>query len=150
MSVVETSTVIAASPEEVWDVVMDPHRLEEWVTIHRRVDEISDGAPRAGFRMKQTMRLRGATFHVRWLLADCEVGRRALWEGQGPARSRAQIEYLLDEEDGGTRFHYRNEFHPPLGSLGAAASRALIGGISEREAQRSLDRLKALLEDRSR
>jgi hypothetical protein len=103
-----------------------------------------------GFEMNQTIHLRGVNFHVRWELTDCDRARRALWEGRGPARSKAHIEYLLRPENGGTRFHYRNEFKPPLGPLGAAASRAVVGGISEREAERSLERLKALLEDGSR
>ena len=67
--------------------------------------------------------------------------------GQGPARSRAHTEYLLSEQDGQTCFDYRNEFKAPLGPLGAVASRALVGGIPQREANRSLERLKALLEN---
>jgi uncharacterized protein YndB with AHSA1/START domain len=146
MSVVDTETLIKAPPEAVWNVVMDPARLGEWVTIHRGVRDVSEGRPHVGFEMNQTIHLRGVNFHVRWELTECDAPRRALWEGRGPARSRAHIEYLMQPESGSTRFHYRNEFNPPLGPLGAAASRALVGGISEREAQRSLERLKALLE----
>jgi len=50
--------------------------------------------------------------------------------------------------DGGTAFAYRNDFKAPLGPLGAVASRALVGGIPEREANRSLARLKELIERR--
>lgn len=146
MSVVDTEILIKAPPEKVWDVAMDPHRLRDWVTIHRGVKDISKGTPREGFEMNQTLCLRGVNFHVRWELAECRQPSHALWEGRGPARSRAHIEYLLRADDGGTRFHYRNEFKPPLGPLGAAASRALVGGIPEREARRSLERLKALVE----
>jgi uncharacterized protein YndB with AHSA1/START domain len=146
MSVVDTETLIAAPPEAVWDVVMDPARLGGWVTIHRGVRDVSDGRPHVGFEMNQTIHLRGVNFRVRWELTECDPPRRALWEGRGPARSKAHIEYVLEPENGGTRFHYRNEFSPPLGPLGAAASRALVGGIPEREAQRSLERLQALLE----
>jgi hypothetical protein len=48
--------------------------------------------------------------------------------------------------NGCTRFDYRNEFHPPLGPFGALASRALVGGMPEREAIHTLERLRALLE----
>jgi uncharacterized protein YndB with AHSA1/START domain len=146
VTVVDTQTLIAAPPQAVWDIVMDPQRLSQWVTIHRGVRDVSPGGPREGFEMNQALSLRGFTFHVRWELTECEPPRRALWEGRGPARSEAHIEYLLKAEDGGTRFHYRNEFRAPLGPLGAAASRALVGGISTREAQRSLALLKALVE----
>jgi len=54
----------------------------------------------------------------------------------------------LSALDGGarTRFNYRNEFHPPLGPLGAVAGRALVGHLPRREADASLARLKALVE----
>ena len=96
--------------------------------------------------MEQTLCLRGVNFRVRWELTECTAPKRAVWEGHGPARSHAHTEYVLTAQDGGTRFDYRNEFRPPLGPLGAAASRALVGGLPAREAQRSLERLKALVE----
>jgi carbon monoxide dehydrogenase subunit G len=144
MSVVTTSILVPAPAHEVWELIMDPARLKDWVTIHRRLDRADDGPPRAGYEMEQRICLRGVEFKVRWELVDCQSDRRAVWEGRGPARSRAHTEYLLHDEDGGTRFDYRNDFRAPLGPLGAAASRALVGGLPEREAKRSLDRLRSL------
>jgi hypothetical protein len=46
----------------------------------------------------------------------------------------------------GTHFEYENEFKAPGGLLGKAASRVVVGGVPEREAKRSLQQLKALLE----
>ena len=145
MSTVNVSTHIPASPEAVWKTVMDPDRLGDWVTIHRRLRHADDGPPRVGYEMDQQIHLRGVNLDVHWRLTSCEPGRLAVWEGRGPARSRARIEYALRAESGGTRFDYRNEFHPPLGPLGALASRALVGGIPEREATRTLERLSELL-----
>lgn len=144
MSKVSASIEIPARPEEVWDLVMDPHRLGDWVTIHRRVESSDEGKPREGFHMAQRIALRGVELRVRWTLQECRPGALAVWDGRGPARSSARIRYLLSEQDGGTLFEYENEFRAPLGPLGAAASRALVGGISEREAQRSLEKLAAL------
>jgi uncharacterized protein YndB with AHSA1/START domain len=146
MSVVTVSTQIAATPEDVWKFVMDPARLKDWVTIHRRLLDADDGPARVGYEMDQQIHLRGVSLEVHWKLVDCEPCAKAVWEGRGPARSRARTEYVLHGERGGTRFDYRNEFHPPLGLVGALASRALVGGIPEREAKRTLDRLRAQLE----
>jgi carbon monoxide dehydrogenase subunit G len=148
MSSVNASIEIAAPPEAVWDVVMDPARLGDWVTIHRRLLKAPSGPPRAGDEMEQTICIRGANFRVSWELAECDAPRRAVWTGRGPARSRARTEYRLSSRDGGTRFDYANEFKAPLGPLGALASRALVGGVPEREAKRTLARLKELLERR--
>ncbi len=146
MSVVTASTWIAVQPADVWQMVMDPHRLSDWVTIHRRLDRADDGPPRVGYQMDQRIHLRGVGLEVHWTLAEVRRDELAVWEGRGPARSSAHSEYVLTAERGGTRFDYRNEFRPPLGPLGAVVSRALVGGMPEREARRTLDRLRTHLE----
>ena len=147
MSVVVAQLDIAAPPQEVWDFAMDPDNTLEWVTISREIGEYSPGPLRPGYRMDQKLCLRGVSFWVHWELKEIDAPWFARWEGKGPARSKAVIEDRLAERDGGTRFDYRNEFKAPLGPLGAAASRVVTGGIPEKEANASLRRLKALLED---
>ena len=146
MSRVSASISIAAPPERVWETVMDPRRLQSWVTIHRALLDADSGPPSVGYKMDQRIHLRGVTLEVRWELVECVPCRRAVWEGRGPARSRAHTEYLLAPDDGGTRFDYHNEFHAPLGPIGAIVSRALVGGIPQREANRSLAALKEQIE----
>jgi uncharacterized protein YndB with AHSA1/START domain len=147
MSTVTASIAIAQPPQRVWQTVMDPERLREWVTIHRALRSADAGPPHIGFEMHQRIHLRGVSMDIHWRLTECERDRRAVWEGRGPARSRAHTQYTLHPlADGGTRFEYANEFHAPLGPIGALASRALVGGIPEREAQRTLEQLRALLE----
>lgn len=146
MSLVTASIQIAAPPADVWKTVMDPSCLGEWVTIHRKLVHADDGPPRVGYMMDQQIHLRGVSLEVHWTLVDCRPGERAVWEGRGPARSHAHSEYILTAEDDGTRFDYRNEFRPPLGPVGALVSRALVGGMPEREAKRTLERLRALME----
>ena len=142
MSEVVTSIDIDAPPERVWRTVMDPERLHEWVTIHREL------VSHSGDEMEQVLCLRGAKFHVKWHLARRDEPHHAEWHGRGPARSHAETEYrLADNGRGGTRFDYRNEFRAPLGPLGALASRALVGGLPAKEADASLRRLKALVEN---
>jgi uncharacterized protein YndB with AHSA1/START domain len=147
MSTVSASIEIAAAAASVWETVMDPERLDDWVTVHRKLRHHDGGAPRVGYQMDQQIHLRGVSVDVHWTLVQCVPGELAIWEGRGPARSRARTEYQLRSlSSRRTRFDYRNEFHAPLGPLGALASRALVGGMPEREATRTLDRLRALLE----
>jgi uncharacterized protein YndB with AHSA1/START domain len=147
MSTVNVKTRIDAPIGEVWDTVMNPHLFKDWVTIHRAVSQVSSEPLKSGSTMVQTLSLRGVHFRVHWTLVDVEYPRRARWEGQGPAHSRAVIRYQLAEDgDGATTFEYTNEFKAPGGVLGTVASRVIVGGVSEREAHNSLARLKALLE----
>jgi uncharacterized protein YndB with AHSA1/START domain len=146
MTVVRTAIDVAASPERVWEIVMDPNRLGDWVTIHKAIRDVPPLPLRRGATFEQTLHLRGAPLHVGWSVVDLDPPRRAVWSGRGPAHSHAEIVYELTAIDGGTRFEYQNEFRAPGGPLGAVAGRVLVGGLSHREAQRSLQRLKALLE----
>jgi uncharacterized protein YndB with AHSA1/START domain len=147
MSTVNASIEIDAPPATVWETVMDPERLGDWVTIHRKLRHSDGGEPRVGYRMDQQIHLRGVSVDVHWRLVECVPCQHAVWVGSGPARSRARTEYVLNPApNGSTRFDYRNEFRAPLGPFGALASRALVGGMPEREATRTLDRLRSLLE----
>jgi carbon monoxide dehydrogenase subunit G len=149
MSVVHSSIAIAAPPAAVWAVVMDPRRFGEWVTIHRELRAFSDGPVREGATMEQTLHLRGADIRVHWLLVECTEPNFARWEGRGPARSSAHIEYRLTAVPQGTRFDYQNEFRAPLGAVGALASRTVMGQAPQREADRSLAALRAVIEGAS-
>lgn len=147
MSEVSTSIDLAVPPERVWEVLMDPDRLSEWVTIHRNLGEVSDRPLRKGSKLEQRLCVRGVTLPVKWEVTELDGCRMARWDGRGPARSRARTEYRLSPNgNGATRFDYVMEFKAPLGPLGAAASRVVVGGVPEREAKASLDRLKKLLE----
>jgi uncharacterized protein YndB with AHSA1/START domain len=141
MSTVMTTVEIAAPIEKVWDTLMDPYRLGDWVTIHKSVGKVSDPPLRKGSTMRQAMHVRGLTFHVNWTVVAIDKPGHAEWKGVGPAHSRARIRYELTSlDDGHTRFQYTNEFSPPGGRLGKVASRVIVGATSEREAKALLER----------
>ena len=98
MSQVQATIDIAAAPEQVYDVMLDPSRLHEWVTIHRKINRADSGEPREGFEMDQTLCLRHANFKVHWTLTEAERPHRATWEGKGPAGSYARTSYRLTAE----------------------------------------------------
>jgi carbon monoxide dehydrogenase subunit G len=144
-----TATIdIAVPPQRVWDVIMDPEHFDDWVTIHRKLGHVDDGDLRPGFRVEQTLCLHRANFKVKWSLAELDAPHHAVWEGKGPAGSHARIVDKLTPLNGGqeTRFDYVNEYSQPGGFLGRMAGRVLVAGSAERDATRSLERLKAFLE----
>jgi carbon monoxide dehydrogenase subunit G len=148
VTVVTASIDIAVPPQRVWDVIMDPSHFDDWVTIHRKLGHVDDGELRPGFRVDQTLCLHHANFKVKWSLTELDAPYHAVWEGKGPAGSHARIvDTLTALDDGGqTRFDYLNEYAQPGGFFGRMAGRVLVAGSAEREAHRSLERLKAYLE----
>jgi uncharacterized protein YndB with AHSA1/START domain len=147
MSTVKRTIDIDAPPEAVWDVIMDPSHYRDWVTIHRKIVSADDGPVREGYELAQRMALRHAPFTVHWTLTECDAPHHGTWEGKGPAGSYARVTNRLRENgNGGTHYEYENQFEAPGGALGRVASRVLVGGMPEREADSSLERLKALVE----
>ncbi len=144
---VREEVVIAADPERVWETIMDPTRLEQWVSAHDSVNGAAPGALDEGDSFKQRLRLAGKSFGVEWRVVEADPPNLARWEGAGPAGSKARVRYCLEGEDGGTRFVYENVFELPGGVLGKAAGAMLSAAPGKREARKSLERLRVLLED---
>jgi len=147
MSTVHVQIEIAAPAQVVFDTIMDPSRLADWVTIHRSLSDVSPNPARQGATMDQVLSIHGVPFKVHWTLAQVNAPYEAEWQGRGPALSKARIRYQLrGPREGPTTFDYMNEFSTPGGPLGRAASRLVVGHASEREARDSLSRLRTLLE----
>ncbi|HET9073311.1 MAG TPA: SRPBCC family protein [Solirubrobacteraceae bacterium] len=148
MSQVTAAISIDAPPQSVFDLVMDPNRLADWVTIHRSVTLTSASAQEPGATMDQVLSMRGVSITVHWTLVTAIPPREAEWQGRGPAGARAFIRYRISGPvEGPTRFEYTNDFSTPGGRIGLAASKVIVGSASEREARRSLEKLKALMEN---
>jgi carbon monoxide dehydrogenase subunit G len=142
---VERSITIAAPPERVYDTVMDPSRLEDWVTIHHQLVDAPNGPLEKGSKLTQTLRLAGRRFTVRWTVVQNEPCKQVVWEGQGPVASHARVVYGFHQDGEATRFSYTNEYDLPGGALGRVAGRA-VARITQKELEGSLQRLKSLVE----
>ena len=95
MTAVTASIEIDVPPDRVWDVIMNPRHFGDWVTIHRKLGSVDRGDLREGYKVEQTLCLHRANFRVKWSLARCDAPHHAIWEGKGPAGSRARIEDTL-------------------------------------------------------
>ena len=143
---VEREIDMAAPPQKVHDVVMDPRCLERWVSIHHSLDEAPAGQLRKGSKLAQCLKLAGRKFHVRWTVVENDPAKRVVWEGKGPVRSRARVEYEFEPNgDDGTHFFYSNEYHLPGGPLGGMAGQ-VVRRVTGKELDKSLKALKALVE----
>jgi uncharacterized protein YndB with AHSA1/START domain len=147
MSAVHVEIDIDAPIERVWETIMNPNRLADWVTIHRSVSGVSAHPDQRGATMSQVLHMRGVSFKVHWKLVEVNAPNLAKWEGRGPAHSQAHILYeLTPRGETRTHFAYTNEFKTPGGTLGNVASRVVVGNASEREARNTLAQLKRLLD----
>ncbi|MFL5850356.1 MAG: SRPBCC family protein [Solirubrobacteraceae bacterium] len=56
----EQTFTVASSPESVFDYMTDPANLRDWQTSKTRVEVLSDGEPRQGYRMREWTKPPGA------------------------------------------------------------------------------------------
>jgi carbon monoxide dehydrogenase subunit G len=141
---VERSLQLNASPKEVRDLVMDPRRLEDWVSIHKRLEDAPDGQLQKGSELTQCLKLAGSTFKVTWKVSE-NSPEKVVWQGKGPMRSKAKVVYEFEARDGGTCFSYLNEYDLPGGPLGRMAGPA-VRRVTGGEVEKSLNNLQKLFE----
>ncbi len=142
---VERKVQINASPEALYEVVMDPRCLEKWVTIHQLLEDAPDGQLRKGSTLTQSLKLAGKGFKVRWTVVENEPAKRVVWEGKGPVRSKAKVIYEFEADGDRTTFFYANEYDLPGGPVGRMAG-PMVKKVTAGELDESLKRLKALVE----
>jgi carbon monoxide dehydrogenase subunit G len=142
---IDASVDVDAPPEAVYGLVMDPRRLDEWVSIHESLLEAPPGELDQGAKLSQCLKVAGKRFNVHWRVIEDDRPTRVVWEGSGPVWTKARVTYEFDARDGGTRFSYRNEYELPGGAAGRVAGRA-VARAAKREMKRSLDRLKDIVE----
>jgi carbon monoxide dehydrogenase subunit G len=142
---VEHTTAIDAAPAELFDVVTNPRRLADWVTIHEELVKAPAGALRKGSKLTQKLKLAGRCFTVEWTVVESERPRKVVWKGRGPVHSEASVTYELEPNGGGTRFSYRNDYQLPGGPIGRIAG-PLVTRVTKRELEASLERLRKLVE----
>jgi acetyl-CoA C-acetyltransferase len=142
---VERDIEIAAAPEEVYDLIADPDRLGEWVTIHQYVDGDAPAELVEGAKMTQCLKLAGRNFKVKWKVVESDRPNKLVWEGRGPMRSKAKVVNTLTETGKGTKFSYLNEYSLPGGPLGNMAG-PVVRRVTGGEVDKTLQKLKELLE----
>jgi uncharacterized membrane protein len=124
MSVVEASTDVEATREQVWRVVADPRNLPRWDRHITGVEDVPDGGLRPGTSYVTEVRFMGvrakATAHV-IELRESEYSKVRL-RGMVDAVIETWLEPLGEKR---TRLRHRVEYRFPGGSLGALAGRAV-------------------------
>jgi carbon monoxide dehydrogenase subunit G len=146
MGKLERTIEINATPEEVYDTLADPSCLGEWVTIQDKLVSAPDRLVDKGDEIVQRMKVAHKKFDVTWDVEVADRPNKVRWSGKGPMGTHARATYEIEPNgNGGTRFHYTNEYDLPGGPLGRVVGRAL-SNTSGKEADATLARLKKLVE----
>jgi uncharacterized protein YndB with AHSA1/START domain len=142
----EREIEIAAPAGDVYAKLTDPDCLGEWVTIQERLEERPEGDLEKGSKLVQRLKVAGKGFKVTWIVDEARPPGLVKWSGKGPMGAKARAVYEISANgDGTSTFTYVNEWDLPGGIAGKTFG-AAIKRAAGREADRSLEALKKLLE----
>ena len=140
MAVITKSTEISASPEDVWAVINDTSRAEEWQTIHAGYPDGSPGALSADTEFRQKVKIMGMPGEVKWKVTEHQEPSRLKLDGEGPMGTTLSTAFSIEGQDGSTSFTYETEF----GGAALAPMAAALEKESDKQAEESMAKLKAL------
>jgi uncharacterized protein YndB with AHSA1/START domain len=144
---VEKTRTIAASPEELWEVIGDPHHLPRWWPRVSRVEAVQDDA-----FTEVLMSPRGKNVRADFKLVDAAGPRRIVWSQQiestpfARVLKSAETEVRLAAGPGGdgplteVTIELRQSTHGFLARLGGHLVRRAAGSTIE-EALDGLERI---------
>ncbi len=142
--VIEASTDIARSPQEVFDYVSDPARLPDWQPTVDDAAFESPGVPAVGTQGHEVRRVPGGRRTFRWEVTECEPGRRWSIQGiDGPVRAHVTVALAPSSAGAGTHVSYSIWFE---GHGIGKVIRLLASQGARKEVQPSLALLKQQLE----
>jgi uncharacterized membrane protein len=143
---IEKSIEIEAPPEKIWEMLaLD--RLPEWNEEYGNVKYTSEvRSPKDKYRVGASSHtnIKGAgaiDFEITESLENEKMTFRMI----GKRANNTVVTYVLESVDGGTKFAYMMTFKLPWGILGTFLGK-LGKGILEKEAEKSLEKLKNILE----
>jgi len=143
----EVRQFIRAAPEAVWAVISDLSGQSRWMVDVRKLAITSERKSGAGTVVAVTSTLFGLPLvHDVMEIVTWEPPRELAVVHRGQFTGTAA--FRLEPVPGGTIFVWVEEFQPPLGLLGEAGFRLLVGPHLKRVFGRSMENVRRLAEER--
>jgi len=126
MGKVNATVDVPVPQDRVWDVIADPGRYGEWLTIHTKW---KDGAPERfvqGAQVAEVVTMLGMANTITWTVEELEAPSRLRISGVGMAGVRSTFTLAVEPRgEGASRVGIDAEFEGQMivGALGAAVEK---------------------------
>lgn len=146
MTRIERSVEISRPPEEVFDLLRDARSLIRWVTVLREARDAPERLT-TGDAFEQSIRILGSRVESTWTASNVDEPRAIRYEATARVEIPITMVQTIRPTDGGAAVDLEVEYDLPGGLAGELLDRAFVRRRAVRDADRSLRRLKALLEE---
>lgn len=124
MSVVRTSEIVDASPQEVWDVVSDPHNLPLWNRHIREVHDVPEHGIKEGTTYWTRVSFLGVSARVDAEVEEVDPPRFSRIRLTGPLEATVRT-WVNPAGSGRSRLEHEVEYHLRGGPVGELVARGL-------------------------
>jgi uncharacterized protein YndB with AHSA1/START domain len=124
MSVVRASEIVDASPQEVWDVVSDPHNLPLWNRHIREVHEVPEQGLKEGATYWTRLSFLGVSVRVDAEVEEVDPPRFSRIRLTGPLEATVRTR-INPGGSGRSRLEHEVEYHLRGGPVGELVARGL-------------------------
>lgn len=149
MASVRREIEIAAPPERVWEVLIDPERLPQYNVTIVEVHDPTGPLDQVGSAYDAVAKVYGRRIEGRWEVTDVTPLRRIVQRGAGAAGAKATVNGTIEPSGDGTRAAVEVDYELPAGLLGEVANKLFIERSVERDVRHTLENLKELVETES-
>lgn len=126
MGKVNATVQFDAPQEEVWAIMTDPGRYEEWLTIHTKWKDETPESFTQGAQVAQVVTMLGMANTIVWTVEEFEAPTTMKISGTGMADVQSSFTVLVEPHDnGGSKVGMDAEFEGQMivGAMGAAVEK---------------------------
>ncbi|MFC8386704.1 SRPBCC family protein [Nocardia sp. NPDC057272] len=142
MAKVAISKDIAAPQEKVWEVLANPARFEEWLTLHTKWKSEPPTELAAGSKMSEVLTIMGMANTIDFTVGTYDAPNTMSMSGVGMAGAKITFTLSVEAAGDGSTVTIASEFISQMmvGAVGGAIERA-----SAKEIEASLEKFQSLV-----
>lgn len=143
MANVTVSRSFSAPQQQVWDVISDPSRFEEWLTLHEKWKTEPPTRLEAGSTMSEVLSIMNMPNTIDFTVSEFDAPNKTSFSGTGMAGAEITFTLRVDADgESGSTAYIDAQFVSQMmvGAVGGAIERA-----SKKELDASLDKLAGIV-----
>lgn len=142
MAKVSVSRDIAAPPEKVWATLADPHRFEDWLTLHTKWKDEPPAEVAAGSKLVEVLTIMGMANTITFTVDSYDAPHSLSMSGTGMAGAKITLSLAVAPAAEGSAVTVEADFVSQMmvGAIGNAIERS-----ATKELEASLDNFTTLV-----
>ncbi len=137
---------LAAPPEAVFALLIDLDRLPDWATIVVDSRDVTDRPITVGCTFRQTLKIAGQELDTGWRVTQLDPPGLIAYEASSATGGRLLMTQTITPRNAGSTVQVEVDYDLPGGFLGKLLDMAVVEAQNAREAERSLQNLKELVD----